>query len=926
MSLLSKTGVGQVAVVILHLVFLASVFDIYFRSPVVSVGGIRYRPDYVGSGSGEAPAKRVVIFVADGLRADSLYARNVSSWPFLRKVLSQMGSWGVSHTRVPTESRPGHVALLAGMYEDPSAITRGWKENPVNFDTVFNASRYSWSWGSPDILPMFAKGATLNHMEADFYGAEFEDFSSSDPSDLDQWVFDKVKAFMDKQGQSEDLRRKLRQDKLILFLHLLGLDTNGHTNKPHSRMYDRNLRLVDAGVRDSFRLLENYWGHDGRTAYIFTADHGMTDWGSHGAGSAHETETPILVWGAGLRPPQSAPHSRNLQTQSWGLDKYHRTDVNQTDVAPLISSLLGISVPQHSVGKLPRSMLKMHPKAVLEAYISNVRQLHAQVESFRERFERAAFHKNFEKLDQTILDTMVKKANRLGAQNRYEAALEQMDKAFDLCTEGLSYYQRYHRFSLFTATTASYIGFSLLVIVRLVKNYTGIHTVGTHQKPPSSLYGLNIVSMLAAFGAFVFVILQNLPVQFYLYFGCPVAVWHFVARDLMSFNWPVLSAGRSSVIGSILQTFILPALILEFLIAAFFERKYLSVAIGINSFWKLSANPKASGALKTFWAVMCMVLAAFSFQPSVSNEKSPTFPVAAGVASALFATFLSIAKKGVINQAVTLHSVLSLLASGVLVYVSDFRASSCHALAWILFVTSLPISLMTSSSKAGSRLIALCTALQTMYVLLSVTYEGLFALCLMVTMGAWIRLTSNEANLSFEMSSATYRERDWISVGDVGTALDFVFFAVVSFFGVGNIASLNSFNPKSIATLVSVFNPFLMGALLLLKVLIPFLMVALFVTVTRKYNRCSRNAMFLMVLLMSDFMALHFFFLVSDQGSWQEIGTSLSHYVIAQATVIFLQVFSLLADFLLSVKGVLYKENCDVQDLNDLTKFPFKSQ
>ena len=36
-----------------------------------------------------------------------------------------------------------------------------------------------------------------------------------------------------------------------------------------------------------------------------------------------------------------------------------------------------------------------------------------------------------------------------------------------------------------------------------------------------------------------------------------------------------------------------------------------------------------------------------------------------------------------------------------------------------------------------------------------------------------------------------FRERDWISVGDVGTALDFVFFAVVSFFGVGNIASLN---------------------------------------------------------------------------------------------------------------------------------------
>ena len=329
----------------------------------------------------------------DGLRADKCFQAHPDPFsslekppvvylaPFIRSKVLEEGTFGVSHTRVPTESRPGHVALIAGLYEDVSAVTTGWKHNPVNFDSVFNESRHTWSWGSPDILPMFAEGASdPNKVEAYTYGHEAEDFTR-DATELDTWVFNRVEAFFQSALQNETLANSLRQDKLVFFLHLLGLDTSGHSYRPYSKEYLRNIKVVDDGIAHISRIVDEFYDNDGKTAWVFTADHGMSDWGSHGDGHPDNTRTPLVAWGAGIRKPLKSERGTKMSghedgfASDWDLEHVRRVDVSQADVAALMSYLVGTNFPVNSVGELPLEYIDADDAVKAKAIFANAKQI-----------------------------------------------------------------------------------------------------------------------------------------------------------------------------------------------------------------------------------------------------------------------------------------------------------------------------------------------------------------------------------------------------------------------------------------------------------------------------------------------------------------------------------------------------------------------
>jgi len=145
-----------------------------------------------------------------------------------------------------------------------------------------------------------------------------------------------------------------------------------------------------------------------------------------------------------------------------------------------------------------------------------------------------------------------------------------------------------------------------------------------------------------------------------------------------------------------------------------------------------------------------------------------------------------------------------------------------------------------------------------------------------------------------------------LTLSDTRIALFFLFFLQSAFFSTGNIASISSFSLDAVYRLIPVFDPFSQGGLLLLKILIPFALISANLAILNRRLGVAPSALFMLVMAMGDVLTLRFFWSVKDEGSWLEIGTTISHFGIGSALCIFVAGLELLSEVM--VKGVDFRD------------------
>ncbi|KAH8250358.1 hypothetical protein KR026_011461 [Drosophila bipectinata] len=371
------------------------------------------------------PAERLVLFLVEGLRAETFFGSNFQHVTHLRELLSKHGLVGVSRTTVPTLTRSGEVALLAGFYDGSSLLV------DEGFDTIYNRTS-----SGPNTVVLKFSGSPRK-------------------------VFKKVEASL----KDVDTYNRLR----IATRSVIGLQMEGLTaESPLDERYQAKFRNAQWTVRETYHMFERVFA-DQATVYLMTSAHGLTDLGSHGGATLRETRTPFYLWGAGVN--RLADNFSSLELHNGTHMPLHKLD--QIQLVPLVSALIGLPPPINNLGVLPQGYMMVTPEYMRKAMDLNALQLLALAKEKIRKHESGIFSKwlpSSMDLDLSRIAYYQNQMDRLLEMGTIGKAMETSQLAAELSLKTLKYYSTYLHIPVQVTTVLALLGWMYLLMIKISKD------------------------------------------------------------------------------------------------------------------------------------------------------------------------------------------------------------------------------------------------------------------------------------------------------------------------------------------------------------------------------------------------------------------------------------------------------------------------
>ncbi|KAH8346467.1 hypothetical protein KR084_001191 [Drosophila pseudotakahashii] len=655
-----------------QLLLLLSVVFIYLRSS--SSGSLE--PQKLEPLMEPPPADRLVVFVRDGLSAQTFLANRCRNVPLLRDLFLHQGLVGISRPETTTyHPMSPFISLFCGFNENPARVARGWIRKPAPIDSIFDRSNLSFAWSTTELLLRFPKIYRPMPMEFETFDADV----TKSCSELEDHVCRSIERFL-----SLWSLHLLNSSGVIFFVHMTGVEPSCES-----------LQRIQENVFKLYKRFEKTFP-DQRTAYLFTSSLGDPQTQSD---CSLAVESPFFLWGSGVAHIKSMPGRSFLANDTGYRLPLHV--LNPPHLTALMSALLGIPPPIHSRGMLPKGMLNASLRYEASAMLTNAKQLLLQARRLREHHPKRipAFWLNFQ-----MMDSFLKNSLGLQKQRRFKALLEYSCNFMPVLLKGMDYFKDYYRQILVIAVSLAEIGWLYCLRCHL--------SVGRKSRNQVEFQEVTSSKRLIFFRGFhrlltgllvIFMLLERIPLLVQAILLMPSLYWKVTLKIVGERPKMVC---RKSLIST--------ALVALICLGGFFRRYILAVGyLGFAGYNNREAF-RNRGLQFFLWLLLLLGLTGISAFPESLGCSQP----GALMFSILLTLLRPLACGVYLNLVTWLSNILVLLVALEYIMIGCYPGIT-YILSWIYFGY---VALWQRRNLQASELVFF--NLSTLYTLISTSYES----------------------------------------------------------------------------------------------------------------------------------------------------------------------------------------------------------